>query len=148
MINELKEVPNEFQKIIIKVQDNGTKQTIESIISTIPNPSFKVLSIDSLPLSSGEVNFCKDEGIQLVFFGGTSGKSLQIMQEFKVRFVEFKIIYELMEWLEKKQQKGLVDASKLSKDTVGVAVVQKVFQIIVKGTPMRVAGCTVKLGKI
>jgi translation initiation factor IF-2 len=133
------ESPPPRVNVILKADTAGTLEAIRQ------NVADELVIIDAGvgPVNESDVLLADSTGAFIIGFNVSATTSAnRLAREEKVKIVTFTIIYELLEFLEKKVLE-LLEPS-LYEEELGVAEVQATF--LIRGE--RIAGCTVKSGKI
>jgi len=140
----IKEVP-----IIVRGDVVGSIEAVGTEIGLFPQDEVKGKVIKSAvgAISEGDVELAATMNGIIVSFGlKTPPKILTLAQKLKVVILEHDIIYEIIDKV--KEYLGTFLPPKVEDITLGEAVIQKVFDIDVKGNVLKVAGCKVTLGSI
>ena len=125
--------------IILKSDTVGTLQAIEQSFSEEINLIFKGVGA----ITENDVLLAETSGAQLIGFAVQIPKSVQkLADEHGVRVRVYKIIYELLENLQKQVLK-LIEPT-IDEEVTGEAVIKQIFEM--KGE--KIAGCKVKKGEI
>lgn len=132
------ELPEKQLKVIIKADTVGSLEAIQGSLTA----EIKVMATGTGEINEGDVLLGATTGATVLGFNAKASSSvLKLAETEKVVVKSYRIIYELLEYIEKKVLKMM--ESGIDEDELGKAVIIKVFEI----NGEKIAGAKVESGR-